>query len=180
MWAPNGPELSISGRLREIERPVPRPTDAAPPPAEPLELELRRPKVHTVAEAPPPPEVTATRVRPQLPNAAVGVIAAGILIVLGVFAARYAVREVPEARRILPEKVVQALDTKHIFIDSIPSGAKVFINDRYVADTPWATDNLYAGTVRYRLELAPYEPHEGTFAGGDEVTQTVRLARGRR
>ncbi len=67
------------------------------------------------------------------------------------------------------EPVEQALE-----IDSDPDGASVYLNNRYVGDTPLLLENLTAGRYQLRLELSGFYPHVAwiDYAGGHTVFST--------
>jgi hypothetical protein len=67
------------------------------------------------------------------------------------------------------EPVEQALE-----IDSTPDGASVYLNSRYVGDTPLLLENLAAGRYQLRLELSGFYPHDAwiDYTGGHMMFST--------
>jgi len=76
----------------------------------------------------------------------------------------------PSAPKPQPlEPVEQGLE-----IDSDPDGASVYLNNRYVGETPLLLENLTAGRYQLRLELSGFYPHDSwiDYAGGHMVFST--------
>ncbi len=67
------------------------------------------------------------------------------------------------------EPVEQALE-----VDSDPDGAAVYLNDRFMGDTPLLLENLAPGRYQLRLELAGFYPHDVwiDYSGGHMLFST--------
>ena len=64
-----------------------------------------------------------------------------------------------------------------LVIYSEPSGATVKIAGKVVGETPWASDNLWGGEVKYEISAGGYKSNWGTFHGGEEVKLNVKLSK---
>jgi hypothetical protein len=62
-------------------------------------------------------------------------------------------------------------------VQSRPSGARVFVNDRLVGSTPLAAPGIAAGSATVRIELEGYRPWITTvrIAGGEQVRVAASL-----
>lgn len=96
-----------------------------------------------------------------------------LLVVLGI-AALAAFMLVPGLQRKLP---LPAGTKGTLVIYSEPSGATVKIAGKSVGETPWASDNLWGGEVKYEILASGYKPHWGTFRGGEDVKLNVTLTK---
>ena len=96
-----------------------------------------------------------------------------LLVVLGV-AALATFMLVPGLQRKLP---LPAGTKGTLVIYSEPSGATVKIAGKSVGETPWASDNLWAGEVKYEILAGGYKPQWGTFRGGEDVKLNVTLTK---
>ncbi|MFO0597119.1 MAG: PEGA domain-containing protein [Myxococcaceae bacterium] len=199
-----GPSLNAEGRLEgrfgAMENPVPLNTHPGVPPVAGSTAAQAAFQPPPAPAAPPPPEIAARKppayearierfraeneARTSSGRAAALRIVIGLLLLGIALAVSFAVLrpKLPGAKTagVTSPNVLQLLQGERppMLINSTPSGAKLYVGQELVGETPWAGDNRWAGEkVPFRIEAKGYQPYTGTFQGDATVTLEVTLKR---
>jgi|CXWL01.1.fsa_nt_gi hypothetical protein len=160
--AHRGPEMTVEGTLTAPLRAAePTPEPLAKADDAPIELKSQ-PKALPWAEPAPYRDTTVPK-SPWPMRLVVGLFAAGIIALVTVVA-------MPPSKNGRP-----STHPGVVMIDSQPAGATVLIAGQSVGKTPWATDNVYKGEVKFELVLPGYQKTSGTFTGNKDAAVSFKL-----
>ncbi|MFN0063493.1 MAG: protein kinase domain-containing protein [Myxococcaceae bacterium] len=117
--------------------------------------------------------------RRWLPRGLVPLVMLGIVIGGGVVAWPELKKRFPQFEKWLrPVENVVNPPTPSLFIDSVPSGARVKIDGQPVGETPVVLDNVYPEVdVPVEINLKGHETWKGTFRGRTAVELVPKLKR---